>query len=112
MVTFIFRAFLVLLAVVFGVTAWLAYRAYTEPLRLPAQSFAFDVRAGQSATSVARELGAAGVLAQPLALIALARLRGVDRTIKAGSYEIESGTTMPQLLAKVTQGDVMQRTFV
>jgi UPF0755 protein len=57
---------------------------------------------------VARELRDAGVIAHPLALTALARWRGVDRTIKAGSYEIEQGITLPRLLAKLTQGDVMQ----
>ena len=35
-------------------------------------------------------------------------MRGVDRAIKAGSYEIETGITLPQLLAKLTQGDVTQ----
>ena len=41
-------------------------------------------------------------------LIALARVKGVDRTIKAGSYEVGEGITLPQLLAKLTQGDVTQ----
>ena len=40
--------------------------------------------------------------------MALARLRGVDRTIKAGNYEIAAGITLPQLLDKLTQGDVTQ----
>jgi hypothetical protein len=35
------------------------------------------------------------VLPHPLALVALARYRGVDRAIKAGSYEIETGVTLP-----------------
>ena len=39
-------------------------------------------------------------------------MRGVDRAIKAGSYEIDAGTTLPQLLAKLTQGDVTQKAFV
>jgi UPF0755 protein len=58
--------------------------------------------------SVARELSASGVLDHPAPLIALARWKGVDRTIKAGSYEVASGVTLPALLAKLTQGDVTQ----
>jgi UPF0755 protein len=108
----IFWLFLLLLAIVAGVAGWLAWQAYTKPLKVPGSTFAFDVRAGSSLSAVARDLGAAGVLPQPMALIALARIKGADRDIKAGSYEIESGITLPKLLAKLTQGDVTQKSFV
>jgi UPF0755 protein len=58
--------------------------------------------------AVARELTAAGVLPGELPLVAMARLRGVDRLIKAGNYEIAAGITLPQLLDRLTQGDVTQ----
>jgi UPF0755 protein len=57
---------------------------------------------------VAHQLTDAGVLPHPLALVALARVQHSDRSIKAGSYEIDAGITLPQLLAKLTQGDVTQ----
>ncbi|MBK9116240.1 MAG: endolytic transglycosylase MltG [Betaproteobacteria bacterium] len=96
-------------AVAGGVLAW---RAYTQPLPLPNAPFAFDVPAGSSLSAVARELAAAGALREPWSLIALARWRGADRAIKAGSYEVDTGITLPQLLAKLTQGDVTQKTVV
>ncbi|HWD15081.1 MAG TPA: endolytic transglycosylase MltG, partial [Casimicrobiaceae bacterium] len=68
-----------------------------------------EVRSGASLTSVARSLHAVGVIPHPLALTGLARLTGVDRTIKAGSYEVEPGITLPRLLAMLTQGDVTQK---
>jgi len=108
----IFLLFLWLLAVGAGAAGWLAYRAYTQPLTFPGNSIAFDVRTGSSLTAVARDLGAAGVLPYPITLVALGRIKGVDRAIKAGSYEIESGITLPKLLAKLTQGDVTQTSFV
>ena len=37
-----------------------------------------------------------------------ARSAGVDRSIKAGNYEIAAGITLPRLLDKLTQGDVTQ----
>jgi UPF0755 protein len=88
-----------------GVVAWKWYR---EPLPLPAMPFVFEVRPKSTLGAVARELSDAGVIAHPMVLTALARYRRVDRSIKAGSYEIERGITLPRLLAKLTQGDVMQ----
>jgi UPF0755 protein len=44
-------------------------------------------------------------------LIALGRLERVDRSIKAGNYELPAGTTLSGLLAKLTQGDVTQTSF-
>ena len=82
---------------------------YRKPLTLPQSPYDFDVRNGASLASVARSLHAAGVIPHPLALTALARFRGVDRTIKAGSYEIEPGVTLPRLLAMLTEGDVTQK---
>jgi UPF0755 protein len=106
------RILALLLLVTAAAAAWYAWRAYTQPLPLPVVPFAFDVRQGASLSAVARELGSTGALPQPLALIALARWRGVDRAIKAGSYEFDAGTTLPQLLAKLTQGDVTQTSMV
>ncbi len=82
---------------------WLA-----QPLPLPVSPLAFDVRPGQTLKSVARDLAAANVLSSHWPLVALARLRGVDRTIKAGNYEIEQGVTLPELLDRLTQGEVTQ----
>lgn len=106
------RLFALLAAIGAGAGGWYAWQAYTRPLPLPNAPYAFEVRSGASLSAVARELGAAGALPQPLALVVLARVRGVDRAIKAGSYEIDAGTTLPQLLAKLTQGDVTQKAFV
>ena len=91
-----------------AVAATLAYRAYTTPLPLPRTPFDFEVKSGASLASVARSLRDAGVIAHPALLTLLGRWRSVDRAIKAGSYEIEQGITLPQLLAKLTQGDVLQ----
>jgi UPF0755 protein len=66
------------------------------------------VRTGVTLKSVAHELVGAGVLRFELPLVALARYKRVDRSIKAGNYEIASGVTLAGLLDKLTQGDVMQ----
>jgi UPF0755 protein len=79
-----------------------------QPLPLPSSPFAFDVKPGASLRSVASELAGAGVLPIGFPLVALARYRAVDRSIKAGNYEITAGITLPRLLDKLTQGDVTQ----
>ena len=79
-----------------------------QPLPLPASPFAFDVKAGATLKSVARDLVGAGVMRHELPLVALARVARVDRSIKAGNYEIAAGITLPRLLDKLTAGDVTQ----
>ncbi len=66
------------------------------------------MRPGQTLKALARDLVAANVLPSEWPLVALARVRGVDRTIKAGNYEVEQGVTLPQLLDRLTQGEVTQ----
>jgi UPF0755 protein len=95
---------LVAAAAIAGAAWWVV----VKPLALPVSPYTFDVKTGATLKSVARELAGAGVLRDEIALVALARLKRVDRTIKAGNYEIASGITLAQLLGKLTQGDVTQ----
>ena len=64
-----------------------------QPLRLPAPTYAFDVKSGTTLRAVARELASANVLQNEYGLVLLARLRRADRAIKAGNYEITAMTT-------------------
>ena len=98
----------VVLVVAAAAVAATVYWWILQPLPLPVSPFAFDVKPGASLRSVARELAGAGVLPNGLPLVALARFRAVDRSIKAGNYEIVAGITLPRLLDKLTQGDVTQ----
>jgi len=78
------------------------------PLPLPQQPFAFGVRPGATLRSVAHGLTGAGVLPADWMLVVLGRIASVDRTIKAGNYELPAGTTLASLLAKLSQGDATQ----
>ena len=81
------------------------------PLALPQPAYAFTVKSGASLRSVARDLAAAGVIPADWILVGWARIKGRDRTIKAGNYELTAGTTLAGLLDKLTQGDVTQTGF-
>jgi len=101
------RASALLLLIAIGIVAAAAWWI-GQPLHLPASPYTFDVKSGATLRSIARELANANVLPHEHALVLLARLRRADRAIKAGNYEITSGITLSQLLAKLTQGDVTQ----
>ncbi|MEP7063744.1 MAG: endolytic transglycosylase MltG [Betaproteobacteria bacterium] len=103
-----FGRILLLLVVAIAVAGAWGWRELARPLALPSSPYDFDVREGASLASVARELATAGVLPHPAWLTGYARLTGVDRRIKAGSYEVETGATLRALVAKLTQGDVSQ----
>jgi UPF0755 protein len=92
------------LVVVLGAAAlgwWL-----TQPLRLPSSPYAFTVKPGATLRAIARELAGASVLPGEWPLVALGRIAERDRSIKAGNYEIAEGITLPQLLDRLTQGEV------
>lgn len=83
------------------------------PLQVPPPK-AFELKAGSSLRSIARQLVEADVLTEPWRFELVARLRGDAGGIKAGSYEIVSAVTPLELLDKLTRGDVVQEqiTFV
>ena len=102
------------LAVVLGVAGGALWWWLDRPLVFPASPYPLEVRPGATLASVARKLADDGVIAHPLLLSGLARFRGVDRSIKAGQYELDGPLDLAGLLARLTQGDVTQSaiTFV
>lgn len=78
------------------------------PLGLQHEQVEFTIDPGSSLRAATREMVAAGVELDPWALLLLARLLGVEASIKAGSYEVARGVTPMQLLRKLTRGDFTQ----
>ena len=68
----------------------------------------FTIQPGSSVRAAARQIEAAGVPAPALLFEALARWSGKANRLKAGSYEIESGSTPLALLDKLVRGDFSQ----
>ena len=91
------------------------YRFAHTPLQVavpPAKGF--ELKAGSSLRSIARQLVAAEILPEPWRFEVIARTRGDGANIKAGSYEIAAPITPLDLLDKLIRGDVVQEqvTFV
>jgi len=82
------------------------YWLVTKPLPLSSDRIEFSVTPGSGMRAVAREITAAGVPFEPLALVALGRVLRVDASIKAGSYQVARGESLLDLLKKLTRGDV------
>lgn len=68
----------------------------------------FTIQPGSSVRAAARQIEAAGVPAPAMLFEALARWSGKANRLKAGSYEIESGSTPLALLDKLVRGDFSQ----
>lgn len=87
-----------------GALAWYATtRIDTGPLPLQ-----FDLRAGSSLRSAAKQMKRAGVLRHARPFIVMARLLGEAGNVKAGNYEINEPLTHYRLLQKITAGEVTQ----
>ena len=83
-----------------GVATWL-----NRPLPLAGDIAELSIEPGATPRVIADAWVAAGVRSSPLALYEWFRWSGRARQIRAGSYEINAGTTPIRLLEKMVRGD-------
>lgn len=83
-----------------GSYGWTQY-----PMAGPATAVDLEVEPGQSARQVAQSVADAGLSVSPWLLYQWFRWSGESRQIRAGSYEIQPGTSPAQLLRKLVDGD-------
>lgn len=103
------RVLLVMVLVCAGLFG-VAFRWLDQPLQLTENSVDLSIEPGTSARGVANVVAQSGVQVNPGFLYAWFRLSGQDRLIKAGSYEIDAGTTPRSLLRKLVRGEESLRT--
>jgi len=84
-----------------GAAAWWL----NQPLDMDGASVDLSIEPGTSAQGVAQLVSQSGIRIAATPLYAWFRFSGDARQIKAGSYEIERGTTRRSLLRKLVQGD-------
>ena len=112
----LFQLLFVLPLFTLGLAAAVGWWWVQQPLALPAEvsaqaPLALNIAPGTSARGAAEAIARSGVDTPPLLLYASFRLSGQARGIKAGSYEIEPGTTPRSLLAKLVRGDQALRSL-
>jgi UPF0755 protein len=93
------------LSLVLAAGGWFYWRV-SSPLPLAGERIEFHVAPGSGMRALAKEVAAAGVDFEPWMLVALARLRKVDGSLKAGSYEVVRGTSLLDLLGLLERGEV------
>jgi UPF0755 protein len=93
----------VFVALVVG--GWFCWKVAT-PLRLAEERVEFQVASGSGMRVAARDIVHAGIDFDPWMLVALGKLFRVEGSIKAGSYEIDRGSSLLDLLHMLTRGDV------
>jgi UPF0755 protein len=76
-----------------------------RPLPLAGATAELSIEAGTTPREIAQAWLQAGVQTSPSLLYAWFRVSGQARRIRAGSYEIDAGTSPRRLLAKMVQGD-------
>lgn len=83
-----------------------------QPIVKAGDTIPFTVSAGSGVRGAAQELARSGVPVQPVLLEALARLTGKGGRIKAGSYELEAGTSPQRLIEQLVRGEFAQHSLV
>jgi UPF0755 protein len=98
--------FIVVIALALNVRSYLASSviALTEPVL-------YEVEAGATLSSVARELETLGVLSKPDIFVAWGRFTGQAARIKAGEYELQVGSTPKGILDQFVAGRVKLYAF-
>ena len=78
------------------------------PLNIDENGFRYEIKTGDTLTSLSRNLHEQNILDKPRYLTLLGKVRRVASKIKTGEYLLEQGTTPEQLLNKIVKGATIQ----
>ncbi len=99
--------FLLSVLTAMAAAAWLAYYAVT-PLNIPSENRAINIKPGSSLRSVASQLVAQGVLAEPMKFILLAKIFNKESSLQSGEYNLNSNVSPYALLFSLNNGKTTQ----
>jgi len=108
------RPFGVLIVALSGLLALLVvlYSQYqgfrNRPVKVPVDGLVYEIRAGTTLSSLARDLHQKGVIEHPRFFVLLGRELDAERRLQAGEFRILDTMTPVSLLETLTRGDVIQ----
>jgi UPF0755 protein len=100
-------AVLAVALIVAGVVGY-AWHWTNQPVELESDRIQYVVAPGSGMRVIASNMKEAGIAVHPDILVGLARYTGLDKQIKAGTYEARRGDTPRQLLERMARGEVVQ----
>lgn len=86
-----------------------AYYWVHRPLVLPTEKVDILVPPGATPASISKLLNQAGIAVNTQGFVAMARLGELDKTLKAGGYQVRRGDSAWLVLKRMAQGDMTQR---
>lgn len=92
-------------------TTYFLYQFIHQPLKVSENGYELVVSQGMTIGQIASELTRYEVMTNSRCFRWLAIIKGDDRRLQAGDYLIKPGTTGPQLLQKLVDGDVRYYEF-
>ncbi|MER1967180.1 endolytic transglycosylase MltG [Castellaniella sp. GW247-6E4] len=85
-----------------------AYWGWRQAVPMAGEVADYVVDSGSTPRQIAQTMRDAGIEIQSDAFVALARLSGLDKQLKAGAYEARRGDTPWRLLERMANGDMTQ----
>jgi len=101
-------ALILLLAAIAAGLLGSAYWGWQRPVPMAGEVADYVVDPGSTPRQIVQAMQGAGIRIHPDAFVALARLSGLDKQLKAGAYEARRGDTPWRLLERMANGDMTQ----
>jgi len=114
MVRIIKKTFLLGLLVIILASLVLAYqliRFQFDTVHISSNLQTFTIQSGSNIKTIAQQLSHEKVIEDPWLFILLARIKGVDTSVRAGEYQLLEGQSNAELLDTFTHGLSIQYTF-
>jgi len=104
----IFRYGLLLAVLAVAAAAAAAWHWANAPVEFTASPIDYTVEPGSTPRAIARLMSQQGIRVDEDAFVALARVSGRAKSLKAGAYEAQRGDTPWKLLERMANGDMTQ----
>lgn len=100
-----------LLAIILLFFIWDSYRFMTSSMNLPEEGLSYTLTRGSSSSHLIADLKKQNVIKQTFYFKVWGKLTGKSKSLQAGEYVFEKGSTPLQLLNKMNEGDVRLYSF-